>query len=49
MADAIDAGALTADLTVAAGPSGRTLGTEAMTAKVIAQLEVDCATVMLRD
>ncbi|MBP6750198.1 MAG: 3-isopropylmalate dehydrogenase [Xanthomonadaceae bacterium] len=49
VADAIDAGALTADLTVAAGPSGRTLGTEAMTAKVIAQLEVDCATVMLRD
>jgi len=49
VADAIDAGALTADLTAAAGPSGRTLGTEAMAAKVIAQLEVDCATVMLRD
>jgi 3-isopropylmalate dehydrogenase len=49
VADAIDNGALTADLAASAGPAGRTLGTKAMTAAVIAQLEVDCTAVMLRD
>jgi len=45
VADAIDGGALTADL----APAGTALGTEAMTAAVIARLEVDCAAVTLRD
>jgi 3-isopropylmalate dehydrogenase len=49
VADAIDKGALTADLAASAGPSGRTLGTEAMTAAVIAQLEIECTAVVLRD
>ncbi len=49
VAHAIDRGALTADLADSAGPSGRTIGTDAMAAAVIAQLEVDCAAVMLRD
>lgn len=49
VAHAIDQGALTADLAACIGPSGRTLGTAAMAAAVIAQLEVDCAAVVLRD
>ena len=45
VADAIDNGALTADL----APSGKAIGTEAMAAAVIARLEVDCIAVELRD
>jgi len=45
VADAIDGGALTADL----APAGAALGTEAMTAAVIARLEIDCVAVTLRD
>lgn len=49
VAHAIDQGALTADLAACIGPPGRTLGTAAMAAAVIAQLEVDCVAVVLRD
>ena len=45
VADAIDGGALTADL----APAGTAIGTEAMAAAVIARLEVDCVAVTLRD
>lgn len=45
VADAIDNGALTADL----APAGTAIGTEAMAASVIARLEVDCIAVELRD
>ena len=45
VADAIDGGALTADL----APAGTAIGTETMTAAVIARLEVDCIAVELRD
>lgn len=54
VASAIDAGSLTADLATAAlstsaGAPVRPLDTAGMTAAVLAQLEIDCATVVLRD
>jgi 3-isopropylmalate dehydrogenase len=45
VAEAIDRGALTADL----APAGTAIGTEAMTAAVIAQLQTECEAVMMRD
>jgi 3-isopropylmalate dehydrogenase len=45
VAEAIDHGALTADL----APSGTAIGTEAMTRAVLARLEIDCIAVELRD
>ncbi len=45
VAEAIDHGALTADL----APSGAAIGTEAMTRAVLARLEIDCIAVELRD
>jgi 3-isopropylmalate dehydrogenase len=45
VADAIDEGALTADL----APAGTAVGTEGMTQAVLARLEVDCIAVELRD
>lgn len=45
VADAIDHGALTADL----APSGTAIGTEGMTRAVVARLEIDCIAVELRD
>jgi 3-isopropylmalate dehydrogenase len=45
VADAIDHHALTADL----APTGTAIGTDAMTAAVIARLEIDCMAVELRD
>jgi 3-isopropylmalate dehydrogenase len=45
VAEAIDHGALTADL----APSGTAIGTEAMTRAVLARLDVDCIAVELRD
>ena len=49
VADAIDGGALTADL-APTGPAARPpLGTAAMTAAVIARLETECEAVVLRD
>ncbi len=43
--DAIDSGALTADL----APTGTAISTDAMAAAVIAKLEIDCVAVELRD
>jgi 3-isopropylmalate dehydrogenase len=45
VADAIDHGALTADL----APSGTAIDTENMTRAVLARLEIDCIAVELRD
>lgn len=45
VAEAIDRGALTADL----APAGTAIGTEAMTAAVIAQLQIECEAVTMRD
>ena len=45
VADAIDHGALTADL----APAGTAIGTHAMAAAVIARLEIDCVAFELRD
>lgn len=45
VAEAIDHGALTADL----APSGTAIGTEAMTRAVLARLQIDCIAVELRD
>ena len=45
VADAIDSGALTADL----APAGTAIGTHAMAAAVIARLEIDCVAFELRD
>ena len=45
VADALDGGALTADLAA----QGKALGTEAMTAAVIAQLDTECEAVVMRD
>jgi 3-isopropylmalate dehydrogenase len=45
VADAIDSGALTADL----APTGTAISTDAMAAAVIARLEIDCVAVELRD
>ena len=49
VAAALDAGALTADLSAAAGAPASPFDTAAMTAAVIAQLETDCEVVVLRD
>ena len=45
VAAAIDHGALTADL----APAGTAINTESMTAAIVAQLEIDCTAVVLRD
>jgi len=45
VASALDRGALTADL----APEGTAIGTEAMCAAVIAQLETECEAVVMRD
>ncbi len=45
VAAAIDHGALTADL----APAGTAIGTESMTSAIVAQLEIDCTAVVLRD
>ena len=45
VAEAIDHGALTADL----APSGTAIGTDAMTRAVLARLQIDCIAVELRD
>lgn len=49
VADAIDGGALTADLAPTGTTARRPLGTDAMAAAVIARLEVECEAVVLRD
>jgi 3-isopropylmalate dehydrogenase len=49
VADAIDGGALTADLAPTGAAARAPLSTDAMTAAVIARLEVECEAVMLRD
>jgi 3-isopropylmalate dehydrogenase len=45
VADALDGGALTADI----APQGKAVDTAAMTAAVIARLETECEAVVLRD
>ena len=49
VADAIDGGALTADLAPTGAAARPPLSTEAMTAAVVARLEVECEAVVLRD